>query len=99
MAFTVSCRNCNNNFKTGYSAKKHHDRKHPELHFVSGVFKNNHGQPIPDEPIAKELKGEELASYKTWLSLLAEQMTGLLNPNAKGKTLKDHKMKDSFGNV
>lgn len=49
--------------------------------------------------MAKELKGEELDSYKTWLSLLAEQMTGLLNPNAKGKTLKDHKMQDQFGHV
>lgn len=96
MAFTVSCRNCEKHFKTGYSTKKHHEKSHPELQFDGGLFKNCQGHPLVDQPIPKQLEGEELESYKTWLAILAEQMSGSLNPNAKGKTLKDHGIQDQF---
>ena len=37
------------------------------------------------KPSAKQLEGEELASYKIWLAMLHEQITIPINPNAKGK--------------
>lgn len=90
MAFTVSCRNCKKHFRTGYSTKKHHEMSHPELQFNGGLFRNCEGHPLVNEPVPKQLEGEELDSYKTWLAILAEQISGSLNPNAKGKNLKDH---------
>lgn len=90
MAITVSCRNCKKHFKTGYSTKKHHEKIHPDLQFDGGLFRNFEGHPLDNEPAPKQLEGEELESYKTWLAILAEQMSGSLNPNAKGKNLKDH---------
>lgn len=86
MAFTVSCRKCNKRFKTGYSAQKHHNKSHANSDFNGGIFKDSHERPLTNEPTDKQLGGEELASYKTWLTLLTEQITGSLNPNAKGKT-------------
>ena len=87
MAFTVSCRRCDKNFKTGYSLQKHHDKMHDQYQFDSGIFKDSQGQPLKDEPIPKMLMSEELASYKTWLALLSEQLCGSLSPNAKGKNV------------
>ena len=86
MAFTCSCVCCNRQFKTGNSAKKHHEKCHPNREFAGGMFKDSQGQPLSNEPCAKELGGDELVAYKTWLALLTEQISGSLNPNAKGKT-------------
>lgn len=86
MAFTVSCRTCHKNFKTGSSAKKHHDKSHPGSEFNGGLFKDSRGLPLVSVPAGKQLESaEEFASYKTWLALLTEQITGSLHPNAKGK--------------
>lgn len=87
MAFTVSCRTCHKNFKTGSSAKKHHDKSHPGSEFNGGLFKDSRGLPLVSVPAGKQLESaEQFASYKTWLALLTEQISGSLHPNAKGKT-------------
>lgn len=86
MAFTVSCRTCHKNFKTGSSAKKHHDKSHPGSEFNGGLFKDSRGLPLVSVPAGKQLESaEQFASYKTWLALL-EQISGSLHPNGKGKT-------------
>lgn len=85
MAFTVSCRKCNKRFKTGYSVKKHRDTSHVNSEFNAGIFKDSKDMTLTWKPSAKQLEGEELASYKIWLALLCEQITGSLNPNVKGK--------------
>lgn len=66
--------------------EKHHQKNHPISDYNGGIFKDSRGEPITDEPRAKQLVGDELSHYKTWLALLTEQITGSLNPNAKGKT-------------
>ena len=87
MAFTVSCRACPKNFKTGSAAKKHHEKSHPGSEFNGGLFKDSQSLPLVSAPAGKQLESaEELASYKTWLALLTEQISGSLHPNAKGKT-------------
>lgn len=58
---------------------------HAHYEFNGGIFKDSQGQPLMNEPIAKQSGSEELVSYKTWLALLTEQITGSLSPNAKGK--------------
>lgn len=85
MAFTVSCRECNKDFKTGYSVQKHYEKVHTHSEFNGGIFRDSQGQTLRDAPIAKQLGSAEMGSYRTWLALLTEQLTGSLSPNAKGK--------------
>ena len=43
------------------------------------------GELLTNEPKAEQLQSQELDSYKVWLTLITEQISGSLNPNAKGK--------------
>ena len=81
MAFPVSCRTCHK--KTGSSAKKYPDKSHPGSEFNGGLFKDSRGIPLINVHAGKQLESaEQFASYKTWLALLAEQISGSLHPNA-----------------
>ncbi|XP_022780117.1 uncharacterized protein LOC111321490 [Stylophora pistillata] len=83
MAFTISCRRCNKRFKTGYSARKHHEYSHAPHPYQSGIFSDSQGQALVNQPNAKQLGKEELPHYKLWLALAADQIIGSLTPSVK----------------
>jgi len=65
----------------------HHEKSHPGSKFIGRLFKDSQGLPLLNAPAGKQLESAgQFASYKTWLALLAEQISGSLHPNAKGKT-------------
>ena len=86
MALTISCRYCNKQFKTGYSARKHHDGSHAQCPYQRRIFCDLQGRVLVNQPTAKQLQEDELPDYKTWLAILAEQVAGSLIPSSKCET-------------